>query len=185
MKKVLTPLLLGMVLLGNVRSVQASDLTAIKHYERLLEARQPTFEWCSDFLTAYDRLPTSHRPDNLIDSMSDEDLELFVRVVSAEISGDEYTFNQKINVAAVILYRWNEAGCPAMKKICTKNQFGCVASGAVAKVEIDDEALMACEYAFWFGGEFPDAYFFNSRRTWDGIKEYLGYDGAHYYYRKE
>ena len=185
MNKVLTPLLLGVILLGNVRSVQASEITAIKNYQRLLEAREPSFEWCTDFLSAYDRLPNSVRPDCLIDDMSEEDLELLVRVVSAEISGDKYTFSQKVNVAAVILYRWRDADYPAMKKICTKDQFGCVASGAYARIEIDEEALAACEYAFWFGGEFNEAYFFNSTRTWDGVKDYLGYDGAHYYYRKD
>lgn len=184
MKKI-TPLLLGIMLLCNVRSVDAYEVSDIKYYQSLLERREPTISWCSDFLTAYDRLPTSMRPDHLMDSMSDADMELLVRVVSAEISGNDYTFAQKINVAAVILYRWRDAGCPAMNKVCTEKQFGCVASGKINRIKVDEEAVMACDYAFWFGGEFEDAYFFNNVQTWDGVYVYLGYDGAHYFYKKE
>lgn len=184
MKKVLTPLLISMMLLCNVKSVQASDITAIKAYQSLLEAREPTLDWCSHFLSAYNQLPHNVSPKSVTDVMSADDFNLFTRVVSAEIGGNKYTFQQKINVASVILYRWQDEGYPSMRKICTASQFGCVASGAVKKQVVSDEIKFACYYAYWFGGEFDDAYFFNSVQTWDGIKEYLGYDGAHYYYKK-
>ena len=184
MKKVLTPLLISMMLLCNVKSVQASDITAIKAYQSLLEAREPTLDWCSHFVSTYKELPSSIRPESVKDVLSAKDFKLFTRVVSAEISGDKYTFQQRVNVASVIIYRWRDEGYPSMSKICTADQFGCVATGAIWKETVTEEIELACYYAYWFGGEFDDAYFFNSVRTWDGIKEYLGYDGAHYYYKK-
>ena len=43
-------------------------------------------------------------PETIYDYYTDEELDMFFRVVQAEI-GDEYTFEQKCNVASVILNR--------------------------------------------------------------------------------
>jgi hypothetical protein len=185
MKKVLTPLLISMMLLCNVKSVQASDVTTIKAYQSLLEARETSLDWCSHFLSAYKELSSKIRPESVVDVLSKKDFKLLTQVVSAEIGGDKYTFQQKVNVASVIIYRWRDAGCPSMSKICTEDQFGSVATGAAWKESVTEDIVLACYYAYWFGGEFGDAYFFNSYRTWDGVKEYLGCDGAHYYYKKD
>lgn len=154
--------------------------TEARAVTEVLEDREPTYEWYQEFEEVIDLLPEEYSPDGIEDHFSDEDLELFYRVVSAEIGSDCHTFDQRVNVASVILHRWINDGQDGLDTVLIPSQF---ASVNKIGVEVTDEVKAACEYALWFDGDFAGAIFFNNARTWDGIYEYLGYDGAHYFYR--
>ncbi len=62
-------------------------------------------------------------PETIYDYYTDEELALFFRVVQAEV-GDEYTFEQKANVASVIINRLNHNQFgESMFEVLTPDQF--------------------------------------------------------------
>lgn len=153
-----------------------------KTYHELLETKEMTGQWYDEFIYMCSTLPVECRPKMMCNYFNEQELDLIYRVVMAEIGSDYYSFEQKANVADVIFYRWRYANCPDISTILTASQFSTVASGKIWKVTPTEEVKNACQYAFWFGGRFSGAYFFNNVKTWDGYYPYLGTDGAHYFY---
>ena len=163
--------------------VRAEDNIAVQ-YQNLLDNRETTYEWYQKFVDIINQLPEEHQPET-IDAFFDEDeLQLFYRVVAAEIGGKQYSFAQRVNVASVIINRWIVSGYPSAEKILTKDQFSTIANGQIYKVTVTDEVKAACQYALWFGGDYDGAIFFNNSKCWHGIYEYIGCDGAHHFYRR-
>lgn len=122
-------------------------------------------------------------PESIYDYYSNEELEMFFRVVQAEI-GDEYSFEQKCNVASVILNRvdCNEGSFATqntLTNVLTSDQFATISNGRYKKVEVSETTILACEYVFMFGST-TDALFFDS----DGSLSYklISNDGAHNFY---
>lgn len=149
----------------------------------ILDNRETTYDWYLEFQEAISLLPEEYRPCPITNYFTDNDLTLFYRVVTAEIGSNQYTFAQKVNVASVIIHRWINDGSRGLGTVLTPSQFSTVKSGRIYKVSVTNEIKAACQYAMWFDGDYSGAIFFNNARTWDGIYKYLGYDGAHYYYR--
>ena len=105
---------------------------------------------------------------------------MFFRVVQAEI-GDGYSFEQKCNVASVVLnridhYRFSDE----MFEILTPDQFETISNGKYKEVEVSEDTILACEYVFMFGDTTNSALFFDSNNTLN--YKFLFYDGAHNFY---
>lgn len=120
----------------------------------------------------------------LYEAFGEDELELFFRIVQAEI-GDEHTFDQKVNVATVILNRVNSEHFPntLYDVLTAKRQFSTYSSGRYKKVTVSDITILACEYAYEIGGsEVGNALFFDS----NGVLKYkkVCNDGAHNFYIK-
>lgn len=120
----------------------------------------------------------------LYETFGQDELELFFRIVQAEI-GDEHTFDQKVNVATVILNRVNSEHFPntLYDVLTAKRQFSTYSSGRYKKVTVSDITILACEYAYEIGGsEVGNALFFDS----NGVLKYkkICNDGAHNFYIK-
>ena len=120
-------------------------------------------------------------PERIYDYYTDEELDMFFRVVQAEI-GDEYTFEQKCNVASVILnriehYKFSDE----MLEILTPRQFETVKNGKYKNVEVSEDTILACEYAFQIEDTTGGCLFFDSNNTLN--YGFIFNDGAHNYYR--
>ena len=120
-------------------------------------------------------------PERIYDYYTDEELDMFFRVVQAEI-GDEYTFEQKCNVANVILNRIEHYKFPdKMLEILTPDQFATVKNGRINKVSISECTILACEYAFQIEDTTDGCLFFDSNNA---LKyEFVFNDGAHNFYK--
>lgn len=122
-------------------------------------------------------------PESIYDYYTDEELDMFFRVVQAEI-GDEYTFEQKCNVANVILNRIEHYKFPdKMLEILTPDQFATVKNGRINKVSVSECTILACEYAFEIEDTTDGCLFFDSNNA---LKyEFVFNDGAHNFYKYE
>lgn len=120
-------------------------------------------------------------PESIYDCFTSTELDLFFRVVQAEI-GDEYSFEQKVNVASVIFNRKNHKKFPnTLMDILTPDQFSTIANGNYNYVSISEKTILACEYAFLFGDTTNGCLFFDSNHA---LKyNFVFNDGAHNFYK--
>ena len=120
-------------------------------------------------------------PETIYDYYTDEELDMFFRVVQAEI-GDEYTFEQKCNVASVILnriehYKFSDE----MLEILTPQQFETVKNGSYKNVKVSEDTILACEYAFEIEDTTDGCLFFDSNKALN--YEFVFNDGTHNFYK--
>lgn len=149
-----------------------------------LDAIEDTQEW---FIT-YKNIVEEYSyvldpPESIYDYYSEEEINKLFGVVQAEV-GDEYTFEQKCNVASVIFNRiyCNEdsfARQNTLSDALTSDQFATINNGRYKQVEVSETTKLACEYVFMFGST-TEALFFDS----DGSLPYkwVDNDGAHNLY---
>lgn len=120
-------------------------------------------------------------PLTIYDFYSDNELDMLFCVVQAEI-GDEYSFEQKCNVASVIFNRiYNEQFPNTMFEVLTSDQFETISNGRYENVEVSEETILACEYAFQIEDTTGGCLFFDSNNTLNYV--FIFNDGAHNYYR--
>lgn len=119
-------------------------------------------------------------PKTIYDCFKEDELNMFFMVVQAEI-GDEYSFEQKCNVASVILNRIDHYKFSnKMFEILTPDQFETINNKRYKNMKISDDTVLACEYVFVFGDTTNGALFFDSNNT---LKyKFLFNDGAHNFY---
>ena len=120
-------------------------------------------------------------PEGIYDYYTDEELDMFFRVVQAEI-GDEYTFEQKCNVASVILnriehYKFSDE----MLEILTPQQFETVKNGSYKNVKVSEDTILACEYVFMIEDTTDGCLFFDSNKALN--YEFVFNDGTHNFYK--
>ena len=120
-------------------------------------------------------------PETIYDYFTDEELDLFFRVVQAEV-GDENTFEQKCNVAAVILNRIeHDKFDNEMFKILTSDQFCTIRNGYYNKVEVSESTILACEYVYEIEDPTDGCLFFDSNGA---LKyQFVFSDGVHNFYK--
>lgn len=86
-------------------------------------------------------------PETIYDYFNKEELELLFRVVEAEAT--EGTFLEKANVASVIFNRLDHDDFGnELSDILVKKQFSSISDGRYLKVDITEDTILACEYAF-------------------------------------
>lgn len=123
-------------------------------------------------------------PETIYDYYSDEDIEILHRIVEAECTGLD--FDKKVNVANVIFNRINDEKFPNNVKevVFQKNpiQFSPISDGRYYSVSLEDETLLAIEYAFMFPDTTEGAIFFEA--TWSKKLNYdeVMCDGSHKFY---
>lgn len=120
-------------------------------------------------------------PETIYDYFTDEELYLLFHVVQAEV-GDEYSFEQKVNVANVIFNRLRHEKFPdSLIELLEAEQFQPIADGRYKTVEVSENTILACEYAFMFPDTTNGSLFFDSNNT---LKyELVMNDGAHNFYK--
>lgn len=81
------------------------------------------------------------------------------RVVEAEATAGG--FNEKANVASVIFNRINHDDFgDTLSEILVAHQFSCISDGRYLKVEITEDTILSCEYAFMIEDTTDGALFF-------------------------
>lgn len=124
-------------------------------------------------------------PETIYDYYSNEDIEILHRIVEAECTGLE--FDKKVNVANVIFNRINSEDFPDKieEVVFQKNptQFSPVVDGRYYSVLLEDDTLLAIEYAFMFPDTTNGALFFEA--VWSDKLNYKNTmcDGSHKFYK--
>lgn len=120
-------------------------------------------------------------PETIYDYYNEDELDMLFRVVQAEI-GDEYSFEQKCNVASVIFNRIaHDRFENEMLKVLTADQFSTISNGRYKEVEVSEETILACEYVFMIGDTTGGCLFFDSN---EALRyEFVFFDGAHNFYK--
>lgn len=120
-------------------------------------------------------------PETIYDYFTEEELDLLFRVVQAEV-GDEYSFEQKVNVAEVIFNRLEHERFPDnLLEILTADQFQPISNGSYKSVYVSEDTILACEYAFQIGTDTEECLFFDSNDTLN--YEFVYNDEAHNFYK--
>lgn len=120
-------------------------------------------------------------PETIYDCFTEKELDLLFRVVQAEV-GDEYSFEQKVNVASVIFNRLEHEKFPdTLLEILVCDQFSPIADGRYKKVEVSENTILACEYTFMIEDTTNGCLFFDSNNT---LKyQFVFNDSAHNFYK--
>ena len=120
-------------------------------------------------------------PETIYDYFSEEELDLLFHVVQAEV-GNEYSFESKVNVANVIFNRFYHERFPdTLSDVLVRDQFSPIADGRYKEVEITEDTILACEYAFMMEDTTDGCLFFDSNNTLN--YQFVFNDGAHNFYK--
>lgn len=120
-------------------------------------------------------------PETIYDYFSKEELDLLFYVVQAEV-GDEYSFESKVNVANVIFNRFYHERFPdTLSDILVCDQFSSIADGRYREVEVTEDTILACEYAFILDDTTDGCLFFDSNNTLN--YQFVFNDSAHNFYK--
>lgn len=120
-------------------------------------------------------------PETIYDYFSEEELDLLFHVVQAEV-GDEYSFESKVNVANVIFNRFYHERFPnTLSDILVCDQFSPIADGRYREVEVTEDTILACEYAFMLENTTDGCLFFDSNNTLS--YQFVFDDEAHNFYK--
>jgi len=118
-------------------------------------------------------------PESIYDVYTEDEIYLMCRVIETETHGLE--FSKKCNVASVILNRIeHEQFGDTATKVCTAaGQF------SYSRTKIEDDTLLALEYAFMIEDTTGGALYFHSNdyipETWNGATLIMT-DGSHAFY---
>ena len=139
-------------------------------------------EWFIAYKNIIANYPDLDAPETIYDYYTQDELNMLFRVVQAEI-GDEYTFEQKCNVASVIFNRINHDEFEnEMFQVLTSDQFETISNGRYKKVKVSEDTILACEYVFIFGDTTGGSLFFDSNNSLKYKRTFN--DGAHSFYTK-
>ena len=121
------------------------------------------------------------QPETIYDYFTEEELDLLFRVVQAEV-GDEYSFESKVNVANVIFNRFYHERFPnTLSDILVHDQFSPIADGRYKEVEVTEDTILACEYAFTMDDTTDGCLFFDSNNTLN--YQFVFNDSTHNFYK--
>lgn len=120
-------------------------------------------------------------PKTIYDYFTEEELDLLFHVVQAEVGDECYTFEQKTNVAGVIFNRLGHDRFPnILTEILTPDQFQTISDGTYAIMEVSEDTILACEYAFQIGSDAENCLFFDSNEALN--YQFVFNDDAHNFY---
>lgn len=151
--------------------------------QQLLVGINPSEEWYMQYSSLITQLNIVNKLHN---DFSDELLLLLYKIVEAEVTGKD-KFESKANVASTIFNRLDsELFSNSLQEILTSpTQFSSYWDGRYNQVEILEETIRACEYAYEF--RTTDALFFDSCNgtSWAALsREYLFTDEVtHNFYK--
>lgn len=152
--------------------------------QQLLVDINPSEEWYVQYSSLKTQLNMTNKLHN---DFSENELSLLYKIVEAEVTG-ENKFESKVNVASTIFNRLdNELFSNNLQEILTSpTQFSSYWDGRYSQVEVLEETIRACEYAYEF--RTTDALFFDSRNgasSWAASsREYLFTDEVNHNFYK-
>lgn len=121
-------------------------------------------------------------PETIYEYFTEEELDLLFHVVQAEIGDECYSFEQKANVASVVFNRlYHEKFPDALSEILVYDQFSPISNGRYKEVEVSEDTILACEYAFEIEDTTDGCLFFDSNNALN--YQFVFDDGAHNFYK--
>ena len=121
-------------------------------------------------------------PETIYEYFTEEELDLLFHVVQAEIGDECYSFEQKANVASVVFNRlYHEKFPDALSEILVYDQFSPISNGRYKEVEVAEDTILACEYAFEIEDTTDGCLFFDSNNALN--YQFVFDDGAHNFYK--
>lgn len=121
-------------------------------------------------------------PETIYEYFTEEELDLLFHVVQAEIGDECYSFEQKANVASVVFNRlYHEIFPDALSEILVYDQFSPISNGRYKEVEVSEDTILACEYAFEIEDTTDGCLFFDSNNALN--YQFVFDDGAHNFYK--
>ena len=169
-------------IIAYIKSEYITESHIENDYRQLMKERlnaEDKREWFLKYKEFMDNPKFEDKPETIYDCFTEQELDLLFRVVQAEIGN--YSFDQKVNVANVILNRvYHERFGESLSEVLIPSQFSTISNGRINKVKVSEDTILACEYAFLFADTTNGALFFDS----DGTLNYpkIGEDGAHNFY---
>ena len=155
----------------------------IEFYEKLEEIKQTNNN--KELFLKYKNLTSEYMkwvdlPETLFDAFSEEEIHLLYRVVETECYQQD--FESKVNVANVIFNRYyNEKFGETISDVITApKQF------AYGRKVIDDDTMLAVQYAYEFEDTTQGALYFHSNKKTDtfyGAKFIFQDDAGHNFYK--
>lgn len=172
--------------LKTIRDLNVYEMAQLEYISAIADYQKGFYtdlkEWYLDYksiFTKYDLF--IDKPETIYDYYTEKELDLLFRVVQAEV-GDEYSFEQKCNVASIILNRIeNKEFGDGMFGVLTEDQFTTIANGRYLEVEVSEDTILACEFSFEIDDTTDGCLFFDSNGTLD--YDLVDNDGAHNLYR--
>lgn len=151
--------------------------------QQLLVDVNPSEEWYMQYSSLNTQLNITNKLHN---DFSEEELSLLYKIVEAEVTGKD-KFESKANVASTIFNRLDsELFSDNLQEILTSpTQFSSYWDGRYSQVEVLEETIQACEYAYEF--RTTDALFFDSCNgtSWAASsREYLFTDEVNHNFYK-
>ena len=169
-------------IIAYVKSEYITRNSVENEYRQLMKERlnaEDKKEWYLRYKTFIDDCEYEDKPETIYDCFTEQELDLLFRVVQAEIG--DYSFDQRVNVANVVFNRIaHERFGETLNEVLVSSQFATISNGRINRVKVDEDTILACEYAFLFIDTTNGALFFDS----DGSLNYeqIGSDGAHNFY---
>lgn len=121
-------------------------------------------------------------PETIYEYFTEEELDLLFHVVQAEIGDECYSFEQKVNVVSVVFNRlYHEKFPDALSEILVYDQFSPISNGRYKEVEVSEDTILACEYAFEIEDTTDGCLFFDSNNALN--YQFVFDDGAHNFYK--
>lgn len=119
-------------------------------------------EWFIEYKALFDKYPEFlTEQENIYDSYTEQEIEKLQRVVEAEATGG--TFIDKVNVCVTIFNRIKDDRFgETIDEVITSDQFQSLSDGRWQKVEVTEDTILACEYAYLFEMIEHDALFFDA-----------------------
>lgn len=168
---------------------KATDVQALfKSIEPLKkENKQSYLRWYKAIYSQYNNVLDPS--ETIYDYTSDDEFKLICEVVQAEIGNGN--FNQKCNIASVIINRYYSKSFPnnwkdiLFQKDKGTYQFSSVGNGAYKRVIVDNDTVEAIEYAFMIEDTTNGATYFHSGRSlWhERNLHFIFSDGKHKFYK--
>lgn len=119
-------------------------------------------EWFIEYKSLFDKYSDFlAEQDNIYKEYTKEEIDKLQRVVEAEATGG--TFMDKVNVCVTIFNRIeDERFGETIDEVITSDQFQTLSDGRWKEVEVTEDTILACEYAYLFGMIEHDALFFDA-----------------------
>ena len=165
-----------------IKSEYITKNSVENEYRQLMKERlkaEDKKEWFLKYKEFMGNPKFEDKPETIYDCFSEQELDLLFKVVQAEIG--DYSFEQKVNVTNVIFNRvYHECFGETLNDVLIPSQFATIRNGRINRVKVDEDTILACEYAFLFADTTNGALFFDS----DGSLDYkfLFSDSAHNFY---
>lgn len=169
-------------IIAYIKSEYITENPIENEYRKLMIERikaEDKREWYLKYKAFIEKSEYEDKPETIYDCFAEQELDLLFRVVQAEIG--DYSFEQKVNVVNVILNRVDhEQFGESLSEVLIPSQFSTISNGRINKVKVNEDTILACEYAFLFADTTNGALFFDSDGTLNYPKIYD--DSAHNFY---